>query len=283
MMVFPDADPARYWQLDEVAGREQFFQIADDIFLYAVDKQNLLSKGKTYLIFPNPDVKTDRRIKLARLQYDGNYDPEPAGWHRLGAILHNDAAIRLEILHIKLGDGKLGNGHGIGAHVAHLTGTTRFKLDETAEAEIKRFVEGGGTLIVDAAGGSAEFADSAQAELANIFGPDAARQLKLPLFASNPVFNLPGGSIAQFGFRTFARKMLGDLQGPQLNAITIDNRPAVFFSRLDLSAGLVGQPVDGIIGYDPETATAIMRNLLIFAAFGDQAPASTQPVSVAPQ
>jgi hypothetical protein len=34
-------------------------------------------------------------------------------------------------------------------------------------------------------------------------------------------------------------------------------------SREDISGGLVGQQTDGIMGYDPETATAIMRNVLI--------------------
>ena len=44
------------------------------------------------------------------------------------------------------------------------------------------------------------------------------------------------------------------------------DRVAVFFSREDLSAGLVGNDVDGILGYTPDTATAIMRNVLLYAA-----------------
>ena len=37
---------------------------------------------------------------------------------------------------------------------------------------------------------------------------------------------------------------------------------AVFFSREDLTAGLVGQKVDGIIGYQPDVATQLMGNII---------------------
>ena len=43
------------------------------------------------------------------------------------------------------------------AKFAHLTGTTSFKLDDAARNEIKQFVEAGGTLVIDAAGGSGKF------------------------------------------------------------------------------------------------------------------------------
>ena len=49
-------------------------------------------------------------------------------------------------------------------------GTAKFTLNDAARKEIKRFVSAGGTLIVDAAGGSVPFAESAESELAAMFG-----------------------------------------------------------------------------------------------------------------
>lgn len=271
MILLPTNDPAKYWQLQEVSGREEAFQLADDIFLYSVDKQNLLEKGKTYLVWPDEKIKTDRTIKLARLQYGGNWNPEPAGWDRLAAILHNESRVQLDVTAVKLGTGQLGDGHGTGPKVAELTGTSKFTLDATSRNELKNFVDGGGTLIVDAAGGSGEFVESANMELATIFGPAVTGQLADPLPATAVVYHLPGGDISEFGYRSFARKMLGSVRGPRLRAIQVNSRPAVFLSREDLSGGLVGEAVDGIIGYDPVTATAIMRNLIIFGGLGDKA------------
>jgi hypothetical protein len=95
--------------------------------------------------------------------------------------------------------------------------------------------------------------------------------LKQHLPATAPVFHLPGGDVKEFAFRPFAKAMLGSLHAPQLATITVNNRPAVYYSRLDLSAGLVGQPTDGINGYSPVTATQIMTNLVISGGLGQNA------------
>ena len=52
----------------------------------------------------------------------------------------------------------------------------------------------------------------------------------------------------------------------RLAGMTIGGRVAIYFSADDLSEGLVGQNVDGIIGYKPEIATAIVRNIILDAA-----------------
>ena len=38
-------------------------------------------------------------------------------------------------------------------------------------------------------------------------------------------------------------------------------------------------PVDGVLGYEPTTATALMRNLVLFGAFGFPKPPETQPTT----
>jgi len=62
--------------------------------------------------------------------------------------------------------------------------------------------------------------------------------------------------------------VVGKLSAPRVAAIDVGGRAGVFFSREDLSGGLVGSPVDGIVGYDPDTATAIVRNVLVYAETG---------------
>ncbi len=58
------------------------------------------------------------------------------------------------------------------------------------------------------------------------------------------------------------------MNAPRVRAIRVDGRNAIYYSREDISGGLVGEPVDGIVGYDPETATAILRNLILHLAGG---------------
>jgi hypothetical protein len=78
-------------------------------------------------------------------------------------------------------------------------------------------------------------------------------------------------------YRPFARKSLGNIHLPRLRGMEISNRLAVIFSGEDLSVGLVGQPVDGIVGYVPQRVTIpehktrmgaseLMENILLYAA-----------------
>jgi hypothetical protein len=197
-------------------------------------------------------------MKLARRQYAGAWNPEPAGWARLTAILHNRDAFSLDVQSVKLGDGKLDHSY----KVAHLTGAFKFSLPQEQRDEIRKYVQGGGTLIIDACGGSGDFASSAQQELAAIF-PDG-KLSATPLGLDSPVF-AAGAKIDHVEYRPTAKKILGPLHTPRVLAMEVNGRPAVFFSAEDLSCGLVGMPVDGIYGYDPETASAIMEKLVLFA------------------
>ena len=63
---------------------------------------------------------------------------------------------------VKLGDGKLST-----YKIAHLTGTAPVTFSAAQIQEIKKFVAGGGVLIIDAAGGSVPFADSIEKNFAD--------------------------------------------------------------------------------------------------------------------
>ena len=261
MILLPESDPARWWQTPHGAtGHEDAFELGTDLYQYAIDRQ-LWNKGRSYIVRFNPDAPVTRKVKVARLAVGPNWDPEPGGWSRLASILHNEDTTDLSLVPATPGQGALA-----AMHIAHLTGTTSFSLSNPARLEIKSFVEHGGTLVIDAAGGSLPFADSAEQELKIIFGPEAAPQLDAPLPPNHEVYTLPKHVIDQFTYRSWARRnSVGALKQPQVKGISVGGRVGVFFSREDLSAGMVGEPVDGIVGYSPETATAIMRNIVLYA------------------
>lgn len=275
ILLAPDVDLSRAWQVQETSSKLELFQLAANIFLYAVDKKEAQTKGQTYQVEVDSRIAPKQFIALARIKYAGNWDPEPGGWRRLSAILHNRDRASVKVSTVDIAKETLDN-----ANVAHITGTGKIKLTDPARATIKKFVEGGGTLIVDAAGGNAEFAQSVEAELNTMFGADAA-QLKNPLPADHPIYKLNGRKIEDVSYRMFAKqKLVGELKGPRLRGITIKNRLAVIYSPEDLSVGLVGQPIDGIVGYTPTTATGLMRYILLNTLNGMTAPMpATKPAT----
>lgn len=275
MVLIPEADAARWWQ-DAQAWRAHAdsFELGTDLFQYAVDRK-VWNKGDSYVVRPNPKVAPGRAMKLARVVLGANWDPEPGGWRRLAATLHNDDDVALTLFNAAPGQGGL-----TAAKVAHLTGTEDFTLKPEAALEIKSFVQNGGTLIVDAAGGSSAFAAAAERELRGLFGDAAAAGLAQPLPRSHPVFNQPGHRITEFTYRAWSRlRSHGSVKEPRVRGIAVGSRIGVFYSPEDLSVGLVGQPVDGIDGYSPETATAIMTNILLYSAGPEPAtgPATQTP------
>lgn len=260
MIIAPGADFAKQWQLRSTA-RSEAFQLPANVFLYAVDKQNLRYKGQSHYVKPDPTIKADRTIRVARLEYDGNWNPEPGGWQRLAAIMHNNDKIDLAVEPVKLGDGKLAGTY----RVAFLTGTDKIKFTDAQKKDLTDFVNQGGTLLTDAAGGQGEFAASLETELAGIFGAEAAKKLSIDLPADHPIYRT-GTPISEWEFRSYVRVKLDSMpKSPRLRAMDINGRVAVIYSPMDISVGMVGQQVDGIYGYSPKVATQLAANLLIYA------------------
>ena len=275
MILIPEADPAKAWQLRSYKKDEALFQLGANILSYSVDKAKRLYKGQTHIVKDAGGASPPRTVKVVRLDVGDNADPEPGGWRRLATIFKNDGKIGLQIETAKPTADTLKD-----AAVAHLTGTSKFQFTPAERAAIKSFVEQGGTLVIDAAGGSGEFATAAEAELAAVFGAAAVKpSLKQPLPLKHLLFNWPEKQIKGVAYRRTARETLvGDLKTPRLCGIKAGggDRIGVFYSREDLSTGMVGHAVYGVIGYSPATATAVMRNIVLYAA-NQGNPAAADP------
>jgi hypothetical protein len=270
VLLFANGDPARGWQTQSFTGpeREPAGQLMANIFLYAVDKQNLRFKGETFHAKKDEKKKPVHNIKVGRIEHAGNWDPEPAGWLRLAAVMHNDYQTNLEVAPVKLAANALAKD----LKAVHLTGTEAIKLDAVQRTELKRYMDGGGTLIVDATGGNKEFALAAEAELQQVY-PNAPLQVMAP---NHPVYSA-AGEIKEVGYRAFAQRKTGKTRLPRIRGLDVNKRTVAFLSPEDLSTGLVGQPVDGVLGYDPDSSTKLMAHMLLHAAGIKIAPASTQP------
>jgi hypothetical protein len=113
----------------------------------------------------------------------------------------------LDVTVAKLGKDKLTD-----AKVVHLTGTTPFTLDPASQVELRNVINAGGTLVIDAAGGSSEFADSAERLLPLLF-PGEKLQVLPP---EHDVFKIGTTKLGDVAYRTFARKSPHEwFEGPQ--------------------------------------------------------------------
>ena len=249
-----------YWQTDAHATRAGAFELAFNIVYYATDRASLRHRGTSPWPQPQPIVPL-RMAKVARLKYQGNWDPEPLAWERFAMLMGQHWQTKLIVEAIPIS--RL---NAATWRVAHLTGTTALHLSPAEKAALKAYVACGGTLVIDAAGGSETFADSAQRLLEELFGAGSLR--RLPSFS--PVYRLKGMEIRKVGYRRAAREKFGRVTRPRLMGIKAGTRIAVFLSREDLTSGLAGYPCFGCVGYAPGTvhrpgsAIRLMRNIVLY-------------------
>ncbi|CAN5534811.1 DUF4159 domain-containing protein [soil metagenome] len=256
MMIVPAADLGKAWQTEATTSRPELYELTSNIIRY-VGGVEVTRRAKGVVRPTLSTTKPSNTMSVARIQYSGNWNPEPGGWNRL-ACLMSQQLVGLEIKTIAPTVAT-----PIAGTIAHLTGTDTFKLTAEERTAIQKYVNDGGTLVVDAAGGSSEFATSAETELEAMF-PGFAKAVT-PLAADHAVFTGAGDTPIKIRYRNFARATVGRSESPRIRGFNIGDRTAVLYSREDLSVGLVGTPVDGIIGYDPDVASNLMMSILNYA------------------
>ena len=289
LAIHTDMDLPKEWQLQNRVTRKWAFESPGNIYMYITDAGDLRPRGTTH--WPDAaDVKTDHTIKLARLTHVGNCDPEPLAYERLRLLMAKETRTKLVVV----GPIEIDQLPGSGAKVATLTGTGQFTLTDTQKKALKSFVEKGGTLIVDAAGGTkytvdpatqirkpVGFAASAEQNVEAVFGDGSLRRLSM----SAPPFAMPAHRIDRVTYRRGTKARLANMKTHNLRGVLIGERLRVIVSREDLTAGLVGYASGAVDGYSPDSAVDLMRNLILYAAPKPKPkpkPPTTKPATTKP-
>jgi hypothetical protein len=269
LAIHSDDDLSLHWQLQSFATKSWAFKVAANIYMYVTDKGRSLRRRGTTLWPEKVQFTPKATVKLARLKYKGNYDPEPLALERFARLMAIHHQVRVTVL----GPLAIAELAASGASLAVLTGTEAFTLSDAEIRALKDFVSAGGTLLIDVAGGQAGAADgegfvrSVKAALAKMF--PQGRLVRLA--ASAPLYQVKGMEIDKVRWRRRTRKQMAGIRTPMLRAIITGDRPAAIFSPQDLTTGLVGCSAHSLDGYyqgserKPGTAFELMRNIALYA------------------
>lgn len=254
-MILPDADMGREWQTRN-DGRREYFDFISNLYGYVGGIDVPRFKGETCLVQLRPDAKPSKTIKVARLKYAGNWDPEPGAWRQLSQQLIATDKTAVETTTVDLTTQKIA-----GVKLAHLTGTGGIKLGTAERATLKEFLTGGGTLLVDSAGGDVAFAAAVEDQLRQL-SPDDLGALDRPLSSTDPAAK--GIPLADARFRLgMIRNTDPAGKKPGLRAASFNKRVAVYYTPQDLTAAMAGVPSSVIKGYDPNTARRLVAAIVL--------------------
>ncbi len=236
------------------------WQTFANVFHYATEVGRIRPRLETHHVRREPGV-ANTLIPVARPRHAGNWNPEPAAWDVLNNMMFNNDATEATLVT----DIDLANLDPDQASLAHIVGTRLVQFSDEQAAAVRRFAEGGGVVLLEAAGGSADFGQAIEQLLGKAFADRSLRPISLTV----PVITgqgLRGGhNCSRVDYRAYYKQRLGPEVRPMLQAIEIDGQPRVLVSFEDLSTALLHQPVWGVFGYDSESATHLMSNIARWA------------------
>lgn len=269
MIVIFQSDLGRSLQVNDVAKGEGFAAISN-LYLYATGMNPRRGRLETQFAVKKAATPS-RSILAARIKHSGNFDPEPASLQQLQAHLANRFDVDLQVSTVAPSE--------LSQHkIAFLTTLGEASLTEAEAASIRKWVEAGGTLWIDSAGGNAA---SHKGSLA-FYSKIVPNILPAPLASDNPILSgkgLPGGFDNHYvKYRLFALREMGRINTPRLQAVELNGRPAVIYSGEDLTCGLAGLDHWGIFGYSPESSRQLAINGVLMA-LGNPAPNPANSVS----
>ena len=161
-----------------------------------------------------------------------------------------------------------------------MTGHEAFSLDPAEIAALRSYLDGGGTLFLNAVGGSRAFDLSARGMLEQLF---AGREVLA--IAPGPASPLVTGKCGEFRGpplaeldRTRAWRMLRPRAGLQLKLYEQRGRAVVIYAPYGIHDTLDGHTAHGAQSYMPPAARDIAANVVLYALMEKPAaPAGSQP------
>jgi hypothetical protein len=256
LLLHSPTDLNKAWQTRDFAEHPNQFQMGMNIFIYAAGKANLRNKLKTPYV-PEPDVKPVLTTTIAQLQYLGNWNPEPAALPRFARLFVTQTGVRIEPRPIDPAELD-----PITMPFAHLTGTDEVHFTSAQLLKMHDYVNAGGTLLIDACGGSSAFTKSMLVDVL----PHAFPQNTLSTMKSDhPIIAGSGDGMTPLTLRL--RPYQSETTGSTTAPVQFFNlgKGIVIFSPVDVTTALLGTNTWPINGYEPDAAFDLLNNIFLFA------------------
>jgi hypothetical protein len=194
---------------------------------------------------------------FGQLKHGGGWNVHPGGAPALLQRLRRDTALRVSLKRVAVDPGK----EDLAPFTfLYLTGLADFQWDASAVTALRRFLNGGGTLLINNGLGLQTFDAAVRRELRRLLPNEELRPVPAehPLFHS--VFNV---SQAQYSRAVQAQSAAP--QAPVLEGISLRGDLKVIYSPYDLEAGWEGLDHPLAKAYEPACAMPLGVNIVMYA------------------
>jgi hypothetical protein len=271
LLAYSPTDLAARWSARPPKNARTGSEMAVNLAVYAAGLRDLQNRVVSSFV-GQPSMSPIGTVPLARLQYEGNWDPEPGAWPRMNNVMQVQTGFAIRAIPTKPADLDFQK-----TPIATLTGVEALNLNDVDTASIRKFVTRGGVLLIDSCGGSKAFADSIESQLLPKLsaGSPGVLSVQHPILAGTSKGMTP---LAQPLMRPAVPKSSAQIRGVRVGA------GLVLVTRLDLTMGLLGTNTFGVNGFDPGYSQDFVKNVILWtvAHLGDAEMIDTA-IAEAPQ
>lgn len=232
--------------------RSEGFVALSNLYLYATGMNPRRSRlENNYVVARN--ISPANTVKAARIKFAGAYNVEPNADKQLAAILANQANVRMQISDARPQE--------LGSHqIAFMGMLGDAQISDDDAAALRKWVEGGGTLWIDAVTGS----DAARKAVLEAYGKIAPNVIAAPMLRDHAILtgkDLAGGyDNSKVRYRFYALNRMGPIATARLLNTQLNGRTAIVLALDDVTCGLAGLDHWAIFGYSPEASRKLVVN-----------------------
>jgi hypothetical protein len=205
------------------------------------------------------DKKSAGKFRVGQVMHSGPWNTRSAAFPMLLNQLNKETGtqVSFDLKNVTLTDAAI-----FEMPFLYLTGTTDFSFNEQERGNLRKFLNNGGVLFVEAGEGRASFDQAFRTEIAQVLpGKPLA-----PLPPGHDIFRQPKLLASVKGRPALAAKHGNQIDmSPELQGIELNGAMAVIYSPNDLSSGWERAIAPYAVGYEPQDATALGLNVLYYA------------------
>ena len=262
-VFFLKSDFSGAWHLNRLDNSLWAFDFALNVIAYATDQRSWPTRLSPRSASPQAGGGTAiAKVRVARVKYEGDWNVSPRAMPRLGEAL--TAALSIGVDQAPPVD--LGQPVPAGIDLLWLTGTAAPALDAKQMENLKKYLDGGGTIFIDAAKGDDAFTQRVTQLLKDTFGAESLA----PLPASHSLLTGEflagiGANVTAVDFTPALAKDQGTDHMPMVWGVHRNERLAVIFTGMGVTCPLEGLPAIGCRGLVTPDARRLACNVLLYA------------------
>jgi hypothetical protein len=244
IILAPDRDLSAPLQVHDE--KSAAFPVAANVYFYASE----MNRPRPRLHRPATAPGWPPEARIVRASYEGNWNPEPLALDVPVAPLESIPALDPR------------------PDLVVVSGTDAHEFTEAERSAVRAYVEAGGVILFETAGGRGPFAQAAEqmcrAALAGI--AEEPRLLTTDRIITGEGLGPSGRNLSRVRYRPYTVEVLGARETrPRLQGMFVGGTARVLFSNEDLSNALLDQLCWGVSGYAPASARELFDNIVLHA------------------